>query len=353
MRAFLLLCLLAFPGCLSLQRGPQAPNAVNAVGCSLFDMNGKLLKKYLGWTCAFFPNGRMLLGDGFTLTYYDEKMNPIWSRDMHTHHMITYDQAARTATVIASHILNGSQRYDRLEVYDIEGRLLAQFEFQPKDSVAVTPQNWDFPAFPYVKTSHTMVESFYRIGKNDSKLPYLREGNFIVYEASGTLYFFGSALKLEKKVNVREVGLHPEIRDVQVTPAGNLLMYDSGNEKDGKKFTSLIEVTPETWKTVWRYEASPPESLYGKYEGNVQLLPNGHFLFSVVTDELKGKDRRVIREEEREQWMDVQGWHRSYEVTREGKQVWTMANDGSGLSGMPNVVKRYDLSEYFRHKGRY
>jgi hypothetical protein len=63
-------------------------------------------------------------------------------------------------------------------------------------------------------------------------------------------------------------------------------MYGSGNETGGKKFTTMIEVEPETWKTVWSYQANPRESLYGKYGGNV--------LFSVVTDELKGKDRRVI-----------------------------------------------------------
>lgn len=347
--AFFLLLLAA---CTSGKR-PKPALEVNAIGCSLFDGEGKLLKKYLGWTCAFFPNGRMLIGDGFTLTFYDEKMQVVWSRDVHNHHMITFDPESGLATVIASRILNGHQRIDRLEVYDIEGGLRASYNFSPEQSITKVKQTWDMPVFPYVDESLTIVESFYRIGKNTSNLPYLAEGNFLAYDAAGRLYFFDPALKgIVHTMDLRQKGL-AGLRDIQVTGAGNLLLYNSGNQEGGKNYTSLEERDPATLELKWSYKANPPASFFGKYEGNVQILPNGNILYSVVMDEFRGKDRKVIPESEKEDWMDVQGMHRSFEITRAGSEVWKMVNDGSGLSGMPNVVKRYDLAGYLEHKGRY
>jgi hypothetical protein len=143
------------------------------------------------------------------------------------------------------------------------------------------------------------------------------------------------------------------LRDVQISPRGNLLVYDSGHEGKAGPFSTLEERDPATGRVVWEFRAKPPGSFYGSYEGNLQLLPGGHILYSVVMDELKGKDRRVIPDSEKEPWMDVQGMHRSFEITRAGKMVWSMVNDGSHLSGMPNVVRRLDLSDYLLRKGRY
>lgn len=325
---------------------------MNAAGCSLFDQEGKLLKKYLGWVCTYFPNGKMLIGDGFTLTFYDEKMKVVWAKDVHAHHMITFTPEAGVATVIASNIIGGDTRIDRLEVYDQEGKLLSFFDFQPRDSVYTHKQDWDFPVFPYVKKGLTMIESFYPITANASALPFLKAGNFLAYDSSGWLYFFDSKLKPIHKMNLRD-WKYSELRDVQVTPAGNLLVYNSGNGSGKERYTSLDEIDPANGQLVSRYAATPPNSFFGAYEGNVQLLPNGNLLYSVVQDELKGKDRRVIRPEEREPWMDVQGFWRAFEATREGKIIWKISNDGSGLSGMPNVVKRMDLSGYLKNKGRF
>lgn len=329
------------------------PILVNAVGCSLFDSNGNLLKKYLGWVCGFFPNGKMLLGDGFTLTFYDVNMDVIWSRDLHAHHMITYAPEDQTALLIVSNILRGDTRIDRLEVYDIEGKLLRFFDFTEAHSLSAQPQSWDRIVFPQVKHSLTMIESFYRIPRNHSRLPFLAEGNYLAYDAAGMIYFFDKNLHgIIHKINVHDWKIGA-LRDMQVTRDGNLLFYNSGNLLAGAHYTSLEERDPATGKLVWSYRASPPTSIYGSYEGNVQLLPSGNLLFSVVMDELKGKARRVIPAELKEPWMDVQGMHRSFEITRGGKRVWSMVNDGSGLSGMPNVVKRFDLSSYFRLKKRY
>ena len=341
---------------LFLTFAPQAPAKplwVNAVGCSLFDSKGTILKKYLGWICAYFPNGSMLLGDGFTLTFYDKNMEIVWSKDMHTHHMITYSAPSKTATVIASHIINGVTRADRLEVYSIDGKLLKHFNFTEKHSLFRQEQKWDHFVFPFVKDEITLIESFYRIEKNRSKNPIFQEGNYLALEAAGRIYVFDSNLeKIIHTINLSDWKIG-NIRDAQIDESGNLLFYNSGHQENGEKFTTLDQVDPQTGKLLWSYRANPPSSFYGSYEGNVQALPNGNYLFSVVMDELKGKERRVIPQNEMEPWMVVQGMHRSFEITKHGKVVWTMVNDGSGLSGMPNVVKRLDLSDYKKNKGRF
>ncbi|HEY8279093.1 MAG TPA: hypothetical protein VIH99_05690 [Bdellovibrionota bacterium] len=349
-RSLLLACLLL---CSPAFAASPKPLWVNAVGCSLFDSKGQLLKKYLGWVCAFFPNGKMLLGDGFTLTFYDKDMNVVWSKDVHTHHMITYSEADKTALVIASNILEDKLRIDRLEVYDSEGKLLKGFNFTPAHSLGAYPQTFDIFSFPKVKQFLTLVESFYRIGKSSSKLPFLAEGNYVVREASGRIYFFDRGLtKILHTINTREWGLD-DLRDLQVTSRGSLLVYNSGNKVNGVPFTTLDELDPKSGKVLWSYRADPPTAFYGNYEGNVQILPNHHLLFSVVMDEYRGNDRKSVPESEREPWMDVQGMHRSTEIDRKGKVVWKMSNDGSGLSGMPNVVKRLNLAQYLQHKGSY
>ena len=330
----------------------QPKKIVNVVGCSIFDSNGKILKKYLGWVCAFFPNGNMILGDGFTLTFYDPKMNPIWSKDVHTNY-IAYSEEDQTGLVIASNIIKDTVRLDRLEIYDKNGKLQKHFDFQKSHSLGSYLQTWDMPAFPKVKEGITLIDAFYRIDKNSSKLAWLKEGNYVANEAFGKIYIFDSRLqKIVHSIDTRKWDRN-NLRDVQVISSGNFLVYNSGNIQNGTKFTTLEELDPHTGNTVWAFRASPPTSFYGDYQGNVQRLTNGNLLYSVIMDEKKGKERVKIPDEEFEKWMAIQGAFRAFEVTRDGKKVWSMVNDGSNLSGMPNVVKRLDLTSYFQHKGRF
>ncbi|MGE3261504.1 MAG: hypothetical protein AB7K68_06975 [Bacteriovoracia bacterium] len=328
---------------------------VNLINCSIFDSSGKLLKMYRAWLCAFFPNGKMLLGDGATLTFYDQKMNIVWAKDMHVHGSITYSEADDTALLQVSHVLPGDLRGDRLEVYDQEGKLIKHFNFTSKH--AFKPQEFNYDRFMLpsrVKEEVHHVWSFYRIGRNRSKLPFLREGNYVVADAFGVIYFLDSKLqKIVHTIHNHKLGIS-NLRDVQVTERGNLLAYNSGNvDAQGQPYSSLDEINPTTGKFIWRYIASPPTSFYGPSEGNVQELPNGNFLYSLVMDERKGKERRHVPQEELEPWMLIQGGHQSIEITRDGKEVWKMISHDDDLSGKPNVVKRQNLDKYFSRKKRY
>lgn len=334
MRIFLLLSLLWLAT-------PALAEPMNVIGCGIFDSSGKEQKAYLGWICAFLPNGKMMIGDGFTLTFYDKDMNVIWARDGHTHHMLTYSAADQTVLVISSRIFGPQSRLriDVLEVFDIEGKQLKKFEFTREMSRAFLPMTYDNFVMPTVKMELTHVGSFYRIGKNRSGSRFFAEGNYLVNDNFGALYVFNK--ELTKVIHTFEtngwnLGM---FGDVQVTPAGSLLLYNNGNPHDPASRASLVEFDPFTKKVLWRYRGETPDFLRGAYEGNVQILPSGNILFSEAVFQETVEPHEL--------------WQRSTEITRAGKKVWQMKKDRYEIYGIPNVVKRLDLSAYRKTKGAY
>lgn len=321
---------------LSMNAWSAAPRLqVNQIGCSLFDMQGKLLKRHFGWACAFFSNGSMLIADGFTLSYYDKKMNLRWSKDRHVHHTMTL--ADDNALVLTSWIKNGDTRLDRLEVYGREGKLLRHFNFTPEMSISVHQysKNLDQFALPRVKQEITYAVSLHRIPPNRSPHPAFKAGNYVVSDlgsnpyALNRIYFFDEKLeRLVHTVSARSLK-RGAMFDVQVTKDGNLLIYKTKNSWFREEFSSVEEINPLTYETVWTY-AGPPR-FYSAYEGNVQYLPNGNILFSSLASFPEP--------------------HVSTEITRAGKVVWQMTTVDKDLTGKPNVVRRLDLTDYYQAKG--
>lgn len=339
----LLVAFLFFSGFAFLQKSRPEGSVVHAIGCSLFDQNGQPLKKYLGWVCAFFPNGHMLMGDGYTLTFYDQKMNVVWSEDAHTHHQINYYPEDKTATVIRSRVVHNDTRIDRLEVYSIYGKLLKAFNFELKHSLHSQDWTWDHWVLPKVKKEATLINSFHRIGENQSEDPALKEGNYLVQDVFGMLYIFNNKLnKIIKTVDLRKLKRH-SMNDLQVTKEGFILAYHNRNQAIANDQSYLEVFELDSGESLWTYGLKPTERFYGPYEGNVQKLPNGNFLFSYVNNEIHGTKRTGANH----------GIHRAIEVSQNGERVWEMHNQGEYLSGKPNVVKRLDLSSYLRHKGNY
>ena len=316
----------------------------NIIGCSLFNENGELLKKYQGWICGFFPNGNMILGDGYTLTFYDKNMDVVWQRDVHSHHFVVYSAADDTALVITSKITDETVRSDRLEVYGSSGKLLKAFDLTKEQSTEVHSFGWfDQHVMPKVRQEITHVRSFYRIGKNKSKHPALAEGNYIVCETYGKIFILDKNLKkVIHTFNYSDWQLSG-LNDVQVTKRGNLLFYVNENPRKFENYSSLVELDPLTGKVVWSYHENPPEAFHGIYEGTVQELENGNMLYSViVADKMPDNDKEMLT-----------AMHHSVEITRGGKKVWTMVADNDNLSGVPGVLRRMDLSSYRKNKGRF
>jgi arylsulfotransferase ASST len=56
---------------------------------------------------------------------------------------------------------------------------------------------------------------------------------------------------------------------------GNILLFDNGN---GRNFSRVIEIEPETQEIAWEYTGSPRDSFYSMNISGAQRLPNGNTL---------------------------------------------------------------------------
>jgi hypothetical protein len=65
--------------------------------------------------------------------------------------------------------------------------------------------------------------------------------------------------------------------DAQLTPEGNVLLFDNGQSRSRSR---AMEVDPRTDRVVWEWQADPPESFYTAARGSVQRLPNGNVLMA-------------------------------------------------------------------------
>ena len=119
--------------------------------------------------------------------------------------------------------------------------------------------------------------------------------------------------------------------DVQWIPAGhpgagNLTVFNNGQDRPGVEYTSIEEVEPpladggayprpvegpwEPEELVWSYTAPEPESFFAAFISGAHRLPNGNVF---VTDGPKG---------------------RLFEVSREGNLVWDFGNPWAGEAAM-------------------
>jgi hypothetical protein len=82
------------------------------------------------------------------------------------------------------------------------------------------------------------------------------------------------------------------------------------------KQSVLVEVDPVTKKTLWSYDV--PRELYSPIDGSAEKLPNGNYLFSVVSG--------VARE-----------------INPKGETVWEWRNQGKG--GSSEIYRIFRLNE--------
>ena len=87
--------------------------------------------------------------------------------------------------------------------------------------------------------------------------------------------------------------------EATLTRTGNILLFDNGRKP--RRYSRVVEVDPRTSLITWEYKADPPEELYSNARGTVQELENGNVL---IAESMEG---------------------RAFEVTREGKIVWSFA----------------------------
>lgn len=303
----------------------------NVIGCEIFSMEKKLLRKFPGELCAFTDDGSILSTEEERIVYYDKNLKIKWTLPIKAHHQVNLNLKKDKFLLIGSDIVKQKNakpaRSDVLYIVNKSGKIEKKFDlfkekaqFDKKYWVQAQkrkfPVIWTPSRFSDAEWELTHVNSFYEI---DAKF---NHGSFIVNDISLMLVFTLSA-DLKKVVWQSHLSSDPwtMLHDVQVLRNGNLLYYDNGTKS--RPYSTLIEYDLKNSKIVWQYERTPKESFYAVRWGGIQRLENGNTLFSDIT---KGPI--------------------SIEITKDGHEVWNMKSPPQTYL---QQIKRQDLTKFLYH----
>ena len=66
--------------------------------------------------------------------------------------------------------------------------------------------------------------------------------------------------------------------DCQRLPNGNIILFANGSEQVNPEFSRVLEIDPQSGKTVWKYQGTPYASFFSARISGTQRLPNGNTL---------------------------------------------------------------------------
>jgi hypothetical protein len=339
------LSLAIFTSCASI--GEQTPSSIKGarhivIDCSIYSMEGKLLRALPGKQCRFLSDGSWVSRDQKSeeLVFHNKNLQEMWRVKSHFHHLLTLTKSNQLlATASSVHrFMKQKTRFDVLMLVNLEGQVVAQYDFfknlpeikkiSDLEKHKLTPFDWDKGTISDVRVEFSHVNSIYEIPENPTvrRIPAFAKGNIVV-NAMGldAIYIFDPHLThiIWTYRFVPESGRSLGINhDVQILSNGHLLIYANQLVRDGKIFSALIEFDPITEREVWRYESDPPENFSSKFCGGVQILENDHVFFSDTT-------------------------HRSQaiEITRDGKKVRSISIERKGIQD----AKQEDLGDFLKN----
>jgi hypothetical protein len=292
-------------------------------------MQGKLLRQYFSEFCIFFPDGRLLTGGEKGLKMYDKDMHPIWEKALYVHHEVVYDAGSRELLVKTAEII-GDSRSDVVKTFDLNGNQKREFRLQALQEPPIgekIPLHGGEEVFPNTHYELTHLNTFLKIPTNKSKLSAFEKGNYLINDRYFGIFVLNPELKKILWSYSYRKHRRSVLHDVQVLPNGNLFFYENKNFYTKQENSSLEEFDPVKNKTVWRFFPNNPEKLgQNPIQGSVQLLPNGHILYS--TNMAEGFD--------------------AVEITRAGKEVWRIPIRDSNVVKLDRI-KRLDLSAFLKN----
>lgn len=334
--------------------------------CKIFNEKLELVWSYPGDLCHFFPDGRVLVGDGSGLTLFDSELTPIWKKNIHVHHMLSItrrntivvlsselrkinDPLFKFNTLVKSDIVsernikeplknyknrfaNKSVRVDLIREYSISGKLLRKFHLADHKEIPLhtlvqfLPKKWagDFE----FDASH--VNSIHEVPVNSSGIAALQKGNFIITDLTNQMIMvldknLKKIIWTLKYQDLKYTATH----DASILPNGNILLLKNAGiiKADG---SSVEEINPKTKKVVWRHFESPRPGFSFHSKGSAQLLNDGTIFYSNFTN---NKTRATI-------------------IGRDGIPHGTVDLTDYFPNGTPYSIYRLDVSDFLRNNNR-
>ena len=308
------------------------------IGCTIYDEQARILRRYDGDLCLFHNDGRVFSA-GKHFIARDKTLATLWRHPISLHHQLNWSVDRTKILAMGRETIRMGDReiqWDLLYVFKLDGRVEKEFSFYENRAMlaakglsmqimeTVSP---DRPESPFPEYTH--ANSFYEIppNANAARHPAFAAGNYIVNLLNEPIFILDKDLK--RVLWSLKYPLGRWIHDVQVLANGNLLIYVNMTSESRGKFSALDEFNPLDKKIVWTFRAKEPHQFNSPGRGGVQLLADKTIFYSDATN-------------------DNYGVH----ITRKGEEVWRrrfISNDyRTGRPVTIQQIKQVDLGAFLR-----
>lgn len=281
--------------------------------CSITDIDGKILRAYVGNGCLFYQNGDLVLAEPERLVLYDKNMKMKWVRsDVWMVHQIKKSIDGKNILLIASEYHNIKEkmvRFDQLLVLDLAtGKTINEFSFYKSQKSFVTsdykiiksmrPNNWTTDRYLKKSFEKTHVNSMAEIpaaAREKFKQTVLEKAVYVAHcnRLFLTLYF-------DQNLNIlpyRNYQYRHYVHDTNILSDGSLVRY-MNLDSFGIKNSYIENIDPISLRQNWVYPKKDSD-FYSEFCGGVQVFDDGSFFFSDNRDgayaEWVGKNREKIK----------------------------------------------------------
>lgn len=221
------------------------------------------------------------------VTLLDRDSRVIWQVALEAHHDLAAlpDGGFLIATYTERELHGRRVRFDQLVWLDADGRIVDRWDtWEHREALDAlhAPTLLDGPAEGQVDRS--VIYKYYHLNAvrplEASDLgavdPRFAAGNLLLCMRNTSLLVI-----LDR--SSREVlwSWGPDVLDFPhspvLTPAGSLLVFDNGRHRGSSR---VLEIDPRDGRTLWSWEANPPEAFFTATRGACQRLPNGNTLIT-------------------------------------------------------------------------
>jgi hypothetical protein len=268
--------------------------------CSIYNMQGKWVRRYPGTYCYFESDGHLLMTDTKVLEFYNKDMVKLWDLKGHFHHQInkTHDGDYLLMSSTVEKYRTSKTRFDKFIKVDRNGKVISTFSFydhlkeltkglSASDLDILAPFTWDQSNKSLADYEFSHANSFYEIPPNSSTESELAAGNFIINSVG-----FNRIIILDKELkNILRIIIPTSTlrHDVQVTADGDILIYSNAIEEKNIKAAIRIRTYPDMLEK-WVYRRNVA-SLNSAICGGAQILNKDLMLFTEINSK---KSKAII-----------------------------------------------------------
>lgn len=290
---------------LPLQAAPL-DNLTLANGCRLFQLDGFNFKTFPGSMCLFLDDGNLISANENAIRLFNPKNEVVWEIKGHFHHQINLTNDKKSILALSSAVSagpEGARRQDKVMIISLDGKVLHEKladDIFTEAKSSPTKMLID-PHMRYLfgsghEISH--LNSIYAIpeNKNEKKYPYLKAGNIIINGLQTGIHILNSDLsKVVKYIELKKHTIAHAIHDVQVTPEGNILLFNNAvlthhkiyhTHPNWRSFNNLHSAIQEfkipSLTLVKKFETDPVELFYSKACGSIQEIDSDTWLFTHI-----------------------------------------------------------------------